>query len=357
MARGDNERGIALPVTIFIVTLLTITLAAAFARVGADRSIAEGTTDAVNALQVAQSGLQRYLGSRTSRPANGDSVRYNVTGGYADVRAWVVQKPADTMQNQMYVVRSTGYAIVPAAGATPQGIRTVAQFGYWQTPSMRRLEALGAFTAANGIRALSPGGNCSGSGICIKGSDECSAVSGIPGVRGASGSQLSNGQYSGSPATVIAGAGAKLADSTGIQWATMIGGGFIPDYTSLTPFQWDWGSQLVPGNVTLSDKWGTGLLVVTGDLTTSGSYAYWFGTVLVGGQIFFNSSHTHFNGLVVSGLNEQITGTPPPRGDIGGVSGRNYHIEYWSCYITNTLSQLRGFVPVRNAYVDNWASY
>jgi len=53
------------------------------------------------------------------------------------VRAWVVQKPADTMQNQMYVVRSTGYAIVPAAGATPQGIRTVAQFGYWQTPSMR----------------------------------------------------------------------------------------------------------------------------------------------------------------------------------------------------------------------------
>ncbi|HWP38863.1 MAG TPA: hypothetical protein VNL18_15055 [Gemmatimonadales bacterium] len=341
----------ALPVTIFVVTLLTITLAASFARIGAERSIAVGTSDAVNALQVAQSGLQRYLGSRTSRPPHGDSVRYNVTGGYADVRAWIVQRPADTTADQMYVVRSTGYAIVPTAGATPQGVRTVAQFGYWQTTS-GRLRRVGAFTAANGIRALNPGG-----GVRIQGVDQCAVDPNIPGVRGSSGSSLNFGSYSGSPGVVVSGSGDHVADTTGVNWAAMTGGGFVPDYNGMQTGVWDWGSHLVRGNATLSNAWGTGMLVVTGDLTTSGSYAYWYGVVLVGGQIIFNSSHTHFNGIVMSGLAEQLTGTPPPRGDIGGVGSRQYHIDYWSCYVRNTLTRMTGFVPVRNAYVDNWASY
>ncbi|MBI3982658.1 MAG: hypothetical protein HY337_07080 [Gemmatimonadetes bacterium] len=349
MGRFGNERGIALPVTIFIVTMLTIMLAAAFARVDAERAIAVGTSDAVNAQQVAQSGLQTYMGSRTSRPTNGDSVRYNVTGGYADVRAWIVQRPADTMQNQMYVVRSTGYAIVPTAGATPQGVRTVAQFAYWQTPAIRRV---GAFVAANGVRALNPG-----NGVRVQGEDQCGVAADITGVRGAAGSSLNFGSYSGSPATTISGSGDQVADTTGVQWATMIGGGFVPDYTSMQTGLWNWGSHMVQGNATLSSAWGTGLLVVAGDLTTAGSYAYWYGIVLVGGQIIFNSGHTHFNGIVISGLREQLTGTPPPRGDIGGVGSRQYHLDYWSCYVTNTLDRLKGFVPVRNASVDNWASY
>ncbi len=353
-SRVANEQGIALPVTIFVVTLLTITLAAAFARVDAERAISVGTSDAVNALQVAQSGLQRYLGTRTVRPSNGDSVRFNVAGGYADVRAWIVQRPPDTMLNQMYIVRSTGYAIVPAAGATPQGVRTVAQFGYWQTPSLRKL---GAYTAANGVRALNPGGGCSGNGICIRGADQCGLSADIPGVRGAAGSNLNFGEYAGSPATVIAGAGKQVADTTGIQWATMIGGGFVPDYYTMQTGLWNWASHLVQGNATLSNAWGTGLLVVTGDLTTGGSYAFWYGIVLVGGQIVFNSNHTHFNGIVISGLREQLTGAPPTRNDLGGVDSRRYHIDYWSCYVTSTLDRLKGFVPVRNAHVDNWATY
>ena len=359
MIQVGNERGIALPVTIFIVTLLTISLAAAFVRVDAERAIAVGTGDAVNALQVAQSGLQTYMGSRTSRPPNGDSLRYNVTGGYADVRAWVVQKPADTLQNQMYVVRSTGYAIVPAAGATPQGIRTVAQFGYWQTPAIRRM---GAFTAANGVRAVSPTGGCETNpptgvkGICVRAADVCGTGS-IPTIRGNVSSQFTAGGDYVPTSPLRVGSGKHVADSTGVQWATMIGGGFIPDYNGMQTGVWDWGSHLVQGNATLSNNWGTGLLVITGDLTTSGSYAYWYGIVLVGGQIVFGSSHTHFNGIVVSGLNNQLTGAPPSRGDIGGVSGRNYHIDYHSCYVNSTLARLTGFVPVRNAYVDNWASY
>ena len=344
-----NERGIALPVTIFIVTLLTITLAAAFARVDAERSIAVGTSDAVNALQVAQSGLRRYMESLTTRPANGDSARYNVTGGYADVRAWMVQRPANPLANQMYVVRSTGYAIEPTAGATPQGVRTVAQFGYWQTPRVRLLAAL---TAANGIRARNPGGG----NIRVRADDQCSLTLGIPSVRAAVGSNLNFGNYT-SISPIIAGAGPILADTTGIQWAAMIGGGFVPNYNGMQTGVWDWGSHFVQGDATLSDAWGTGLLVVSGNLTTAGSSALWYGIVLVGGELIFNSTHSHFNGIVITGLREQLTGAPPPMGDIGGNGGSRYHIDYWSCYVDATLANLTGFIPVQNAWVDNWPSY
>src|SRR5574341_2271762 len=115
--RAPRERGIALPVPLFIITLMTIMLAALFARVGAERDVAVGSSDAVNALAVAQSGLQRYLGSVTTRPPDADSVRYNVTGGYADVVARIVESDTLTDGRMTYIIRSTGYVIVPALGA------------------------------------------------------------------------------------------------------------------------------------------------------------------------------------------------------------------------------------------------
>jgi len=145
-----NRRGIALPVTIFIITLMTITLAAAFARVGAEREVATGASEAISALTVAQSGLQRYLGVSTSRPPDGDSVRFNVTGGYADVVARIVESDSLDDQKTMYVLRSTGYVIVPAQGATAQGKRTVAQFAQWQVGNIR---AVAAFVAGRGLRS------------------------------------------------------------------------------------------------------------------------------------------------------------------------------------------------------------
>ncbi len=81
-----NERGFALPVTILLVALLTVLLSAGFTRVRAELEITEGTAQVAAALAVAQSGLHTYLGmlnvdtcSRPIRPADGDSLRINVT--------------------------------------------------------------------------------------------------------------------------------------------------------------------------------------------------------------------------------------------------------------------------------------
>ncbi|HEX9581886.1 MAG TPA: hypothetical protein VF970_12350 [Gemmatimonadales bacterium] len=346
-----NERGVALPVTIFIVTLLTITLAAAFARVDAERAIAVGTSDAVNALQVAQGGVRRYMASLGAPPPDGDSVRFNVIGGYADVRAWMVRRPANPMANQTYVVRSTGYAIEPMAGATPQGVRTVAQFGYWQTPRMRRLAA---FTAANGLRSQPPTG-----GIRISGNDQCGLAAGISSVkRGVGGPPTlgGGGSYTPSPDSPVSPRSA-LADATGILWAAMVGGGLIPDHDYLRTGYGDWHTNMVQGDATLSNASGTGLLVVTGNLTTAGDSAFWNGIVLVGGELIFGSAHTRFQGILVTGLDLQLSGPNPNIGEIGGTGGSLYEIEYSSCYVDSALTRMAGFVAVPNAWVDNWPSY
>ncbi len=351
MRAARNRRGIALPLTIFIITMMTIMLAAAFARVGAEREMAVGASEALSALTVAQSGLQAYLGSRTSRPPDGDSVRFNVTGGYADVIARLVESDSLDDAKTMYVVRSTGYVIVPALGATAQGQRTVAQFARWQVGYMRRIAA---FTAANSLREQNPTG-----GINIDGSDACGSAPSIGSVRAANGSNLNSNNYN--PAVVISGSGTHVADTAAIDWQTIVSGGFRPDYWYLKTGEWAWKSHLVQGNAVLnSGTLGNGILMVTGDLTTQGTSgrAEWDGIVLVGGKINFNARRTRFRGIVVSGLNELLGGAPPGQGTIGGSGGgAQYQVEYWSCYVDPALATLTGFAPIQNAWVDNWASY
>jgi Tfp pilus assembly protein PilX len=79
-----NERGFALPLTILVVTVMTMLIASAHVRARADRIIAESSGATVTAFAVAQSGLYRYLAYCDSikvRPADGDSLRVNVSSG------------------------------------------------------------------------------------------------------------------------------------------------------------------------------------------------------------------------------------------------------------------------------------
>ncbi|MBI2401663.1 MAG: hypothetical protein HYV20_02770 [Gemmatimonadetes bacterium] len=353
MTATTNRRGIALPVTIFIITLMTIMLAAAFARVGAEREVAVGASEAISALTVAQSGLQRYLGMKTVRPPDGDSVRFNVTGGYTDVVARIVESDSLDDQKTMYIVRSTGYVIVPAQGATAQGKRTVAQFAQWQVGAIRRIAA---YVAANGIDVQNPAAR-----VFVSGRDSCATASTLLSARVASGSKnLNRGTFEPDPPRAVAGgSGNFVADTTGVDWNSIVNGGFVPDYRYINTADLDYKSHMVQGNAPLSNTIGRGLLIVTGDLTTSGSSAGWQGIVLVGGRIIFsNGTNSRFEGLVFSGLNELLGGAPPANTVLGGSGGgTRYHLYYCSPYVDATLAALTGFAPIRNAWVDNWASY
>ena len=349
--------GFALPGVILLVALLTALLLAGLSRVAADVQIAAAGEDIAAAVVVAQNGLQTYLGQltldaceRPIRPPDGDSVRINVAGGYAEVVARVVMRPADTLDAWLYVVRSMGYVIEPAAGAVPTARRTVAQFAQWQSADLG-LPAV--YTAANGLNRLSGGGG-ELRGVDQHASSSCRLpdlralrVSGT--VPDLSGFNLSGGSPQGG------GTGAGIVNTAGIDWLTASSpGGIVPDFTTPQYNNTDYPVQVVLGDATLGvagqSRTGYGLLVVAGELTVVGTLVQWYGVVLVGGRLRFNADDQRFDGLVAAGLNVQF-GPGPGTGTIGG----DYtDIDYDSREVLRALRPLAGFSAVTNGYFDNW---
>ncbi len=351
--RRDSNAGFALPLTIFVLTLVTIMLSAIMVQVQADRRVAESSSDVVSALSVAQSGLERYFShydSLTGRPTDGDSLRINVTGGYADVVARVIRKPADTMPGIMYVVRSRGRVIRPTQGADPQAIRTVAQFAEWEYGTMK---VIGAYTAINHFtKPCNPPG-CDGTFTFI-GHDQCAVRPSVPGLRVPQGGTPPLGPPQVDPATLELDNTWAVAAETGINFAGVIGGQFIPDYTSLIDL-FSWSSYYRSGNETITNTQGTGLLVVQEDLTLSGSYFKWDGAVLVGGAVHFNADSVQIQGVFISGLEEQTN--PSPGTGEWALAPRDIRVLYNSCYVQKAFSAYSGFSPVENGWMDHWSEY
>ncbi len=347
--RRVDDSGFALPLTLFVLVLVTIMLAAVMIQVQTDRRIAESSGDVVESLTIAQSGLQLYMRHYTltsTRPADGDSLRINVPGGYADVVAHVVRKPADTLGGIVYLIRSQGRLIKPTQGADPQARRLVAQFARWQYGTMN---VYAAFAPINSFTC----NNCDGS-FQFLGYDQCMVRPTVPGLRTPTGPTpyfappyVDPALVEGPPSSTFASIG-----FIGIDWAAVLGTGFVPDYTTLSNLD-TWSTYRLMGNQTLQDVSGTGLLVVQGDLTLDD--VAWRGVVLVGGRIAFTGDTTRIEGAVVSGLKAQIG----PGASTGrwGPAGSHLQIEYNSCYVAQAFGSVTGFALVPGGWMDNWASY
>ncbi len=345
MAQFRSERGFALPITIFLITILTVMLATALARAGSDHEVSDSGQSVVDALAIAESGLHTYMDSVPSRPSDGDSLRFNITGGYADVVVLVLQNPPDQTENEYFVIRSTGYVINPNQGATPIAQRTVAQMALWQVGRINRIAAI---VAANGITTSDE------ADIVVEGIDQC-GVTAVAGVRLAT-QDAPEGDYKGSPPTWIGETADSVANETQINWQLISDGEFSYDYTDLSSMT-DSSSYYIDGDLTLTTVEGKGLLIVTGDLTTGGLFQKWFGIVLVGGRIIFGVDDQEFRGIVVTGLNEQIAGMPPVLKNKMNKKDRDYKFYYASCNVEDALKALTGLIPINNAWIDNWATY
>ena len=366
MRSRHSEHGFALPLTLFVVALVTIILSGALVQVEVDRRVAESSADEVDVVALAQGGLQTYLATtnldgcyRALRPADRDSVRINLTGGYADVVAHVAQRPlVDTLAPWRYAVRATGRVIEPTMGADPRAARTVAQYADWSSGWM---DGLGAFVAANGV-VRSPTGYCFGAAYCgeFRGGDQApSCRAAVPRLRVA-GAVPDLSYYNVDGNSPVGGyTSVNLANATNIDWAKTIGGGLVPDYNYVRAWDFSWPppTMLVQGNAILGSAgqytYGWGLLIVTGDLRVLGEFVQWWGVVLVGGRINFDANSQYFDGMVVSGLNAQL-GQVVPQGTIGGDI---LDIDYDSMYLRLALLSLAGFGAVSNTWVENWASY
>ena len=347
-----TERGFALPLTILVVTVMTMLIASIHVRVRADRVIAESSSATVSAFAVAQSGLQRYFAyydSIQARPPDGDSLRVNVTSGFADVLAYKVLSPTDTMEPELYIVRSTGHLIEPTRGSDPQAQRTVAQFAQWQSASMY---ITGVVAAANDW-LIGPSTD-----IDVHGWDHCTpAAPAVTGVRTAAASTVDTTDFDDISSMVKSGTRSAVADSTRIDWPFIVGGQFEADYDSYQAWNPSYPSMLITGDTTINTFGGTGLLIVTGNLTLTGSVLNWKGLVLVGGALTINVDDGvlgWIRGATVTGLNAQL-GMSPPANQAVGNSYTDF--DYHRCEVQAALNAFIGFVPIHNAWIDNWAMY
>ena len=359
-----QQRGFALPITIFLIAILTLMLGSTFTRAATENRIAGGSKAAIVAMFVARSGLEKYFSqdfSDWNRPVSGDSMRLDLQGGWAWVVAEVLRTPADTMNDFLYIIRSTGYAENPRQPGNVLANRAIAQFAHWQTPWLDAPRA--ALIAANGLDIDGPSNK-----VVFDGRDRPNALcAGDPllpdgfGARlPASGNDdLGRAIYHGAPERLRSGTRQSVAQLVNIDWAAIRSGEFIPDYTSpQNGLTGDFPSQLVDGNYYESLKHfeGEGLLIVTGNLRVSDSrdYWYWRGVILVGGEARFESDTTYIYGRVITGLNYLTGGTPD---DTNVRATQLARIRFDSCNIRKSLAFMQGFVPLENTWVDNWSTY
>ena len=366
-----NRRGGTLPLTILVLAIMGVAVAITFARLSSERRTTGDNQAQVDAFAVAQSGLNRFLANLNGKPAAAGpwpiTANYNdLPGGTARVDMVQLRDSTTSLLPAVYVLTSRG----TATGAkrydarSPSAQRTVATYALW-TPAPLDLDA--AITTLGGMD------KAGGSGT-MNGTDACGVMPPIPGVAVSSGTGVvgagapggtnytgATGPIDGNPDNTplnlgTSGPTGTAKDEVDIDWAGIVGGSILPpNYTypswppSGSPGMADWPVVRVNGDFDLPDD-GQGILIVTGNLTISGSRT-WQGLILAGGTVRSNGSNT-MRGAVIGGLNVKL-------GQVVGQSQMNGNksYQYDSCALTRALGHVGSIQRVRNGWTDTWSSY
>lgn len=371
----SDERGISLLLTMLLVLLLLVAVTGAAMRTTAERRSALDIAAQVDAFALAQSGIDRYLEARTTKPTTfPDSASFTMTGGRAVA---TLHRFRASASDTVFVLVSRGenttqdrYAANSAAA-----LRTVAQLMRF---SAGTLGVPGAWTS---LTPMVKNGNTG----ALSGVDACttSPKPSIPGVAlpTVSASDMSpsysgpTGPINGNPDNLAVAIGTPGTSGTAkeavdIDWAGIVA------RTSLTPTFYqkttspasgsfpstsdlsgtNWPVVFVEGDKSLNNSdvpsgGGQGILIVTGNLTLGG-VARWNGIVLVGGTLTSNGNNTVLGGIV-TGLNVKLGQSVASQSVGNGTKTFQYH----SCHIASSMARFGGWQRVRNGWVDNWPSY
>ena len=357
MSFSSQRKGFALPSAILVVGILSISIAAGFTLVNAERKGVDDQKAQVSAFVLAEQGLQTFfikrdsLGFKSTPPAVSEGpVRIYLKGGYADVQLNRVRPPTGSLAG-LYVVRSKGTQTQGAIGGTPAGVRTVAQYAAWEPADM---SVLAGWTAISGIKK---NGN-SGSFLGVDACGDSAAIAGIA-VPMVPGFNQPNTTDSLEYMEETINESARLVE---IDWAGILAGSAltpnyvvppdaIPSFADTTFYPVIFmNSTGTVGSSALNN--GRGMLIVRGNLDTgSGATFNWKGIVLVGGDITGNGNN-YIQGAIVSALNAKLGQTVP----INTVNGTKQY-QYNSCEVAKALMGLGALVPLPNTWVDNWVEY
>jgi len=365
MMTNTERRGFAIPIALLVIAVLTIMIAGGFSIVSAERRSVADQKSQINAFRIAEQGLEIYLVRRdsllagtpnyTKVPGAKDSTRITMTGGYADVSLTRLRPPRGS-QSGLYVVRSKGTETTGAYAGTPQGVRTVAQYVLWEPAPM---QVLAGWTALSGLQKNGAAGTLGGIDMC----GENGAVAGVivPAYPGYQGKMVSVGNP---PIDSI-----PAPDSVEIDWDGIVNHNMIEATIILPGGTWptvalqnsynDTSIKYYPiirnnGDLDLPSS-GTGMLIVTGNLTISGNKG-WRGVILAGGVLTSNGNNAILGGgvqgAVISGLNVKL-GMDVDESLANGTKQYNYN----SCEVARATTAMGALVTLRNTWVDNWVEY
>lgn len=361
MSIQNERRGFAIPIAVLVIAVLTIMVAGGFSLVSAERRSVDDQKAQISAFRIAEQGLEVFLVRRdslmaatanyTKVPGQTESIRINMTGGYADVSLTRL-RPVKGSQSGLYVVRSRGTQTTGAYAGTPQGVRTVAQYVLWQPAPM---QVLAGWTALSGLQKNGTAGTLGGADAC----GDSAAVAGVvvpvnPGYTG------KVAAASGSPAI-----DSVPPDSVHIDWNGIVNLGLITPTITIPGGAWPTAALTAAYDDSLSTYYpiirvnqadftlpssGKGMIIATGNVTISGSVG-WKGVLLVGGDITSNGNNG-IAGATISGLNIKL-GTYVPSSTANGTKTYQYN----SCEVSKATTTTGALVTLRNTWVDNWVEY
>jgi len=362
------ERGFVLATTLLVTTLLTVMLAASFLLVSAEQRTTDNSFGTARALALAQAGLQNYFAQNRglADTSTYDSTRVTLSLGYADVVAAKVRPSGASSGSTLalWVVHSTGVATSPVMAGQVQGTHTIAQYAQLNGGV---LPARAALVALNGVvingTGTSPAPTHPVSGHDLGSIAPCVSPGGLAADTFAV--STPSGKYAVTNVAAPQGVGVEswypawnnLYDSTHIDWAGLVGGNFLPDYT-IPPAAWpplmssNYLVGYVNGDVTIPAGQRRGMLVVTGNVTLAAS-AHWDGIILAGGRLIPNVAGGIIHGMVVTGLNLALGQPVAPDTIQPGV----VRLQWTWCYTQSSVNSLSALVPIRNAWADTWTTY
>ena len=360
MSPWSNRQGATLPLAILLIAILGVAVAVSASRSSSERRITSDEQAQLDAFAVAQSGLEQWFSTLSGTPP--DSAEVSVTGlagGSAQISVRKLLSASGNIPDTWVIMSRGTNSTATRYGATvPTAERMVAQYATWQQATF---DVDAAFTSLSGL-------DKNGNSGALSGIDGCagSGKPNIPGVAVPTGTYTGQtGPIDGNPDNTpkylgTSGINGQAKDSVRVDWANIKTGVAIPpDYTiptnswpNATQFL-NWPVVYTNGDLSLSggSTDGKGILIVTGNLTVSGSYK-WDGIVLVGGTITSNGNNT-IQGAIITGLNVK-TGTAVPQEAVGN---GNKTFQYNSCNIASALNHLGSLQRLRNGWTDTWSSY
>lgn len=373
MIRTDR-RGFALPMTILVIGFLTASLMAAFARVGSESRNIDDQRAQQLAYSFASAGIERHVAQGGSiQPADTIGGRnYTFTGGTANVRVRLLRRSVGVHDTATYMLTSTGRTTASGPGR-PVATRTTSLVVYRITSTM---PVLSSWTSLTGLDKNGNSGDINGAdfGTCPDAIGNTVAGAAMP--TGTFTGQT--GAFSGSPAIDQGRTQAQLMADIGIDWhaytdpTSVNYPRVIPTRTYCVPTSpnhvaglgpctstplplpgagnsyWDDYPVTVVNGDYSQDVSGTGLLIVTGNLTVGGN-SKWRGIILVGGQMIDNGI-SDVEGAVVSGLNV-LKGQPVGQSSVG--NGTKFY-RYNSCEIQQATAGMGRFTALRSTWGDSW---